>query len=95
MPFFRAMLCGLEQTNPALFWMLQNDLSGIYLSEQGDKRVIRFFLRNYLKKIHNRLKVTVLEKQRQAKSEMMSEEEEGKQEHVLPPAEVTICRMIG
>ena len=37
----------------------------------------------------------VLQKQPQQTGEMVSEEDEGKQEHVLPPLELTICRLIG
>lgn len=54
--YFRAMLSGLGQSNGQLLGMIQADLSGIYSSEQGDRRVIRFFLKNYLKKVHNLLK---------------------------------------
>jgi hypothetical protein len=55
-PYFRAMLSGLGQSNGQLLGMIQTDLSGIYSSEQGDRRVIRFFLKNYFKKVHNLLK---------------------------------------
>lgn len=58
-PYFRAMLSGLGQSNPQLLGMIQKDLSGIYSSEQGDQRVIRFFLKNYFKKVHNLLKDTM------------------------------------
>lgn len=71
-PYFRAMLSGLGQSNPHLLSAIQTDLSGIYLSEQGDKRVIRFFLRNYFKKVHNLLKEAILLQKRSQASQMVS-----------------------
>lgn len=81
-PYFRAMLSGLGQSNPQLFGMIQADLSGIYSSEQGDRRVIRFFLKNYFKKVHNLVKDTMSQKGGQMVNE---DEEEMEEEHVLPP----------
>lgn len=75
------MLRGLAQTNPALLSTVQTDLSGIYCSEHGEKRVIKFFLKNYFRKVHNTLKVTVLAQASQKGNQMVSEEEE---EAVLP-----------
>lgn len=33
--------------------VIRNELSGIYSSEHNEKRVVRFFFSNYLKKIYN------------------------------------------
>jgi hypothetical protein len=66
------MLSGLGQSNPQLLGMIQTDLSGIYSSEQGDRRVIRFFLKNYFKKVHNLLKDTIAQ---QKGGQMVNEDE--------------------
>ena len=54
------MMSSLTQTNPSLLNNIQNDLSGIYASDQGDKRVINLYLNNYLKKIHLALRDVIL-----------------------------------
>jgi hypothetical protein len=75
-PYFRTMLSGLGQSNSQLLAAIQTDLSGIYSSEQGDKRVIKFFIKNYFRKVHNMLKQVILVDSSPEVNKMISEEEE-------------------
>jgi hypothetical protein len=68
------MLSGLSQSNAPLFATIQGDLSGIYLNDQGDRRVTSFYLNNYFKKVHQILKTIILTQNSVKSNEMISEE---------------------
>lgn len=95
LPYFHAMLSGIQVHHVSS--LIQKELSGIYSNEQSQKRVIRFFTTNYMKKIYNILKTTI-----ERPHDMISEEDEGKEEKEgregageTPPLNVTLARMIG
>lgn len=91
LPHFQAMLSRIHGQPIAA--AVQQELSGIIGSEENERRVIRLFFTNYLKKIFNDLKSSV-----RGPSEMMDESEEGElreDEENPPPLGVTIARMVG
>jgi hypothetical protein len=89
LPCFQNMLDRL-QSHPVAA-LIQKELSGIYSHEDNEKRIIRFFFLNYLRKVYNSIRSTL-------KAPMLAEEEgeEGEEREAGTPAlEVTVGRMIG
>ena len=78
--------------------VVQKDISGIYNSVENEKRLIKFFMQNYLKKIFNLLKTVVRAPEKgRSNGQMVSEEEEMEveEEEERPAAEVVLLKMIG
>ena len=57
MPFFEQVISQIK--NHSVYSIIEKDLSGIFSSNDNEKRVLKFFTTNYLKKTYNILKNTV------------------------------------
>ena len=86
LPYYEAVICKIK--SHSIFSIIETDLSGIYSSTQNQKRALKFFLQNYLKKVFNILKSIV-----KTPNTMINEQEE-EESNVFPSKEVTLLKMI-
>ena len=68
LPGFRAMMDRM-QSSPVCK-EIKNDLSGIYCNEENEIKAIRFFMRNYLKRVANLLRDLIEDRQGRGQMEV-------------------------